>query len=106
MKKHEKAEERVQQLESRATAAWESCILLLEEVGELGAAAQHKNIITEGTGDKAICMPQKFTAYIVRHYTEISRDTCSTFRRVWFFAVCTFRVFMVTMSYLTCNAFC
>ena len=60
----------MQQLQSKATEAWDSCILLMQEVGDMGETAQHKNIITEGTGDTAISMPSSFTSYIVRHYTE------------------------------------
>ena len=51
LQRRKKAEERVQQLLSMATEAWDSCILLMQEVGDMGETAQHKNIITEGTGD-------------------------------------------------------
>ena len=72
--RRKKAEERVQQHQSKATEARDSCILLMQEVGDMGETAQHKNIITEWTGDTAICTPSSFTSYIVRHYTE-TRET-------------------------------
>ena len=68
MQRRKKAEERVQQLQSKAVEAWDSCILLMQEVGDMVETAQHKNIITEGTG--AISMPSSFTTYILRHHTE------------------------------------
>ena len=51
LQRRKRAEKRVQQLQSKATEAWDSCILLLQEVGDMKETAQHKNIITEGTGD-------------------------------------------------------
>ena len=72
--RRKRTEERVQQLQSKATEAWDSCILLMQEVGDMGETAQHKNIITEGTGDTAISMPSSFTTYISRHYS-VTRAT-------------------------------
>ena len=79
LQRRKRAEERVQQLQSKATAAWDRCILLMQEVGDMGETAQHKNIITEGTGGTAISMPSSFTSYILRDDTQNSRDTCSAF---------------------------
>ena len=70
LQRRKRAQERVQQLQSKATEAWDSCILLVEEVGGMGETAQHKSIITKGTGDTAISVPLSFTSHIVRHYTE------------------------------------
>ena len=55
----------MQQLLSMAT--WDSCILLMQEVGDVGgdcAAQKHHG------RDTAICMPSSFTSHEVRHYTE------------------------------------
>ena len=52
-------------IELRATAARSRCILLLQEVGELGTTVKRSDIITEGLGDTVI-----FTSYIVRHRTD------------------------------------
>ena len=62
MQRRKKAEECVQQLQSQATEAWNGCILLMQEVGDMQETAQHEN--------SAICMPSSFTSYTVRHYTE------------------------------------
>ena len=70
VQKRKAAEERLPRLESSATAAWGSSILLPWEVGELGTAVQRKNITTEASGDTAFCMPKHYTSYIVRHHTE------------------------------------
>ena len=82
LQRRKRAEERVQQLQSNATEARDSCILLMQEVGDVGETLQHKNIITEGTGDRAISMASSFTSYIVRHYTE----TRATLVRLFYIA--------------------
>ena len=46
LQRRKKAEERVQELQSKATEAWVSCILLMQEVVDMGETTQHKNIIT------------------------------------------------------------
>ena len=53
LQRRKRAEETVQQLQSKATEAWGSCTLLMQDVGDMWETAQHKNIITGGTGDTA-----------------------------------------------------
>ena len=69
--KRKKAEERVQQLESRATAAWKSCILLL---GQLHSAK---------TSSLKRRETRPFACHKMSQHCQtlhrISRDTCSTF---------------------------
>ena len=83
LQRRKRAEERVQQLQSKVTEAWDSCVLLMREVGDMGETAQHKHIITEGTGDTAIGMPSSFTSYILRHYPETRATLVQLFDRVF-----------------------
>ena len=84
----------MQQFQSKGTEAWESRILLMQEVDDVGEIAQHNKIITEGIGDAAISMPSSFTSYISRHHTE-ARATLVHFLNS---VVCMFRVFTVKLS--------
>ena len=91
MQRRKKAQERVQQLQSKAAEAWDNCIPADASSGRSGRdRAAQKTSSRQGTGDTAISMLSSFTTYILRHYPE-TRATLVELSDFKIFAVCTFR---------------